>query len=48
VGNVRGQLMNLMSERAEHYASVALWTVDTSSLSPEEVADLIETHMGAK
>ena len=48
LGNVRGQLMNLMSERAEHYASVAQWTVDTSSLSPDEVADVIETHMGAK
>ena len=48
LGNVRGQLMNLLSERAEHYASVALWTVDTSSLSPDEVADLIETQMGAK
>lgn len=41
LGNVRGQLKQLMDQRRPVYASVATVTVDTSDRSPEEVVQVI-------
>ena len=45
LGNVRGQLMALMAQRLEFYTSVAKWSVDTSGLNPDQVADAVESLM---
>jgi shikimate kinase len=42
LGNVRGQLHEMLKERAEVYAAVADHTVHTDGRSPTEVADEIE------
>jgi len=42
LGNVRGRLVKLLNERTPLYASVAVGTVDTDGLGPDEVADRVE------
>jgi len=42
LGNVRGQLLALLNERAEFYAEVATWTVATDDAEPDAIADMIE------
>lgn len=41
LGNVRGQLADLMAKRIPLYESVAKFTIDTNDLSPNQVADAI-------
>ncbi len=44
LGNVRGQLLRLLNERAALYAEVATEVVDTDELSVEDVAALIASR----
>lgn len=46
LGNVRGQLADLMNAREPLYREVASLTVDTSSLTPEEVVSEIISLLG--
>ena len=46
LGNVRGRLAALVSERAPLYAEVARITVDTDGLEPAAVADLVISGLG--
>lgn len=41
LGNVRGQLLKLLNERAPLYSEVATETVDTDEVTPAEVVELI-------
>jgi shikimate kinase len=42
LGNVRGTMKALLDERTPVYESLAVATVDTDGLTPDEVADLVE------
>lgn len=46
LGNVRGRLAALLTERGPLYAEVARLAVDTEDRSPDEVADAIEAGLG--
>jgi shikimate kinase len=41
LGNVRGQLLKLLNERAPLYAEVATEVVDTDDTTPDQVVDMI-------
>ena len=43
LGNVRGRLVKLLNERTPLYAEVARARVDTDGLSPDQVADAVES-----
>jgi len=45
LGNVRGRLKTLMSERSAYYAEVARWSVATDDFDPAAVADEVERLM---
>jgi shikimate kinase len=47
LGNVRGTMKTLLDERTPVYESLAVATVDTDGLTPDEVADLVEEALGA-
>lgn len=47
LGNVRGRLIQLLSERAALYAATATEVVDTDGRSAEQVVDLILARSGA-
>ena len=46
LGNVRGRLAALVTERAPLYAEVARLTVVTDALTPDSVVDVIVTELG--
>ncbi len=46
LGNVRGRLAALVSERAPLYAEVARIAVNTDGRTPDEVADIIVADLG--
>ena len=46
LGNVRGRLAALLTERGPLYAEVARLAVDTEDCSPDQVADAIEAGLG--
>lgn len=46
LGNIRGRLKMLMDARRPLYAEVATFTIDTSDLTPAEVADRVITELG--
>lgn len=46
LGNVRGQLAELMAAREPLYVECAKFAVDTNDLSPKEVADQIKKLIG--
>lgn len=47
LGNVRGQLIRLLAERAALYAAVATLTVDTDGQQPEAVVATIVDALSA-
>jgi len=47
LGNVRGTMKALLDERAPVYESLAVATVDTDGLTPDQVADRVEAVLGA-
>jgi shikimate kinase len=47
LGNVRGTMKALLDERTPVYESLAVASVDTDGLSPDEVADRVEEALGA-
>ncbi|MDX6357563.1 MAG: shikimate kinase, partial [Nocardioidaceae bacterium] len=47
LGNVRGTMKTLLDERTPVYESLAVATVDTDGLTPDEVADRVEEALGA-
>ena len=46
LGNVRGQLADLMAKRVPLYEEVARHTIDTNDSNPEQVADSIVAALG--
>jgi shikimate kinase len=46
LGNVRGRLAALLTERGPLYAEVARLTVDTDGRTPQDVADLVVAGLG--
>jgi shikimate kinase len=46
LGNVRGTMKALLDERTPVYESLAVASVDTDGLTPDEVADLVEEALG--
>lgn len=46
LGNVRGQLKQLMDARRPLYAEVATFTIDTNDLGPDEVVDRVLQELG--
>ena len=46
LGNVRGRLAALLTERGPLYAEVARLSVDTEGCSPDRVADLVVSGLG--
>ncbi|WP_151082055.1 shikimate kinase [Nocardioides cynanchi] len=46
LGNVRGTMKALLDERAPLYESLAMASVDTDGLTPDEVADRVEAVLG--
>lgn len=47
LGNVRGRMKQILDERNPIYDALARLRVDTDSRTPDEVADEIETRLGA-
>ena len=47
LGNVRGTMKALLDERAPVYESLAVATVDTDGLTPDQVADRVEAVLDA-
>jgi shikimate kinase len=45
LGNVRARVKQLIDERAPIYEEVAAFVVDTDGLTPDEVADAVETAL---
>lgn len=45
LGNVRGRLAKLLTERLPLYAEVATWQIDTDGRAPAEVADQILSEL---
>ena len=41
LGNVRGQLLKLLNERAELYGEVATDVIDTDHTAPAEIVEMI-------
>ena len=48
LGNVRGQMKQLIDERTPIYESVATYVVDTDGLDPEEVAQQVLSAVEAE
>ena len=46
LGNVRGQLKQLMDARRPLYAEVATFTIDTNDLGPDQVVDRVLQELG--